>query len=190
MRNKVICINRECGSGGDEIAFLLGQKLGIPVYEKADYFMIFRTNGIVPFQTVRPSIKYTGFQSASQRYHMPVNMLQSQNQEIKRLALESDCIFLGRCADWVLRDEDVSLLRVFISAPTDACIRRIMAQGETAKIRARKTVRQTNLLRMNYYESQTGQRWCSQKNYDLFIDSSETGIDGAVARISAQYKIL
>lgn len=187
MKNRIIAISRECGSGGDEIAFALGQMLNIPVYEKAPFGIGFHGNGMVPYQKERPSMRYEGFLRSEHNYYTPATMFQIQSQEIRRLAAEGDCIILGRCADWVLRDADVALLRVFITTSKEDCIQRVMQQGETAKIRAKKTIRQINLLRLDYYGSYTGQRWSAPNNYDLFLDASVIGIQGCIEEILKEY---
>lgn len=186
--NKIICISRECGCGGEEIAARVGSQLHIPVYENAEPFLHYHGSGIIPLNTVRLNPKREGLSLTRGDYSTNPRIFQMQSEEIKRLAMEENCIFLGRCADWVLRDEDVSLLRVFITASAEDCIQRILRLGETSKVRARRFVRQINLLRMEYYNTYTGKRWGSPKNYDLVINSSETGVEGAVKLISDIYE--
>ena len=152
MANKIICIAREFGSGGHEIAVRTGSKLGIRVYEK--------------------------------------DLFQLQSHEIRKIAQQESCIFVGRCADFVLREEDVKILKVFVRAPVEWRIKRKMQQEHLSREKAAHLVRKMDKRRKKYYESYTGQIWGTPGYYDLCIDTGTTEFEEAVTTICSLYNSL
>ena len=110
-----------------------------------------------------------------------------QSHEMKRIAKEKDCVFVGRCADVVLRDSDVQLLRVFVSAPEEQRVCRKMEQEGLALSSAKRLVAKMDKQRRKYYESYTGQKWGDPHNYDLNIDTGEVSISQAVDLIVSRF---
>lgn len=109
-----------------------------------------------------------------------------QSHEIKRIAREEDCIFVGRCADFVLRDTDARLLKVFVSAPEEQRIRRKMEQEGLNLSKAKRLVTKMDKQRRKYYENYTGQAWGDPQNHDLNIDTGEVSIPQAVDLIESR----
>ncbi len=110
-----------------------------------------------------------------------------QSHEIKRIAEEEDCVFVGRCADFVLRDSDAQLLRVFVSAPEGQRIRRKMELECLSLSKAKRLVTKMDKQRRKYYEGYTGQVWGDPHNYDLNIDTSVIPISQAVELIVSRF---
>ena len=197
MANKVICIGREFGSGGHQIAVLLGEKLGLKVYEKDILHMACKYGDLQVKKMESADEKATNpylYETVHEgNYHvmrgLPTSevLFSLQSHEIKRIASEESCIFVGRCADFVLKDEDVQLLRVFISAPTEQRIQRKMEQENLSHLRAKHTVRHMDLQRKKYYEHYTKQTWGKPEYYDLNINTGETSIEEAARVIAAEY---
>lgn len=127
MGNKVICIGREFGSGGHQIALLLGERLGLKVYEKDILHMACKFGDLQVSRMEAADEKATNpylFETVHEgNYHvmrgMPTSevLFSLQSHEIKRIAEKENCIFVGRCADHVLKNSDVTVLSVFVSAP-------------------------------------------------------------------------
>lgn len=193
MGNKIICIGREFGSGGHEIAFRVAEKLGIKVYEKNLVHLACKY-GELSVKTLEDSDeKATNpylFQTVHEgNYHvtrgLPTSevLFKLQSHEIKRIAKNESCIFVGRCADYVLKDTDAEVLRVFISAPIEQRIQRKMEQEHLSHLRAKRLVRKMDLQRKNYYEGYTGSAWGHPKNYDLNLNTGYISIDEAVEQI-------
>ena len=113
-----------------------------------------------------------------------------QSHEIKRIAKKESCIFVGRCADHVLKDTDTQVLSVFVSAPTENRIRRKMEQENLSHLRAKSTVRKMDLQRKEYYEHYTGKSWGNPKNYDLCINTGEVSIEDAANMIIEKFNAL
>lgn len=178
------------GSSGDEMAYLLGEQLHIPVYEKNSYWEIYLSRGMRLGAPGNANMRDESILMFSRDYEIPLTAFQIQSQEIIRLASKGDCIILGRCADWILRECDVSILRVFIAASTEEHIRYLREHGETSNVRAKRKARQINLLRKDYYEKYTHQSWGAEKTYDLYISQDEIGMDHAVQMIADRFSQL
>ena len=105
---------------------------------------------------------------------------------IKELGEKGPCVIVGRCADYVLRDKR-NVVKVFIYAPLDDRIRRKMALGTEGNNEkdVKKNILAKEKIRERYYNFYTGARWGDSRNYNLCIDTSKVGIDGAVEIIAA-----
>ena len=113
-----------------------------------------------------------------------------QSHEIRRIARHEECVFVGRCADYVLRDEDVRLLKVFVAAPDEHRIQRKMAQEKLSRDQAVRLIRKMDKQRCKYYESYTGRTWGAPNGYDLYLDTGTMSTDEAAARIAARFRKL
>lgn len=200
MKRKSVCIGREFGSGGSQIAGLLGKKLGLSVYEKELLQLACAYGGLPEAKMKRAEERMTNpylYETVHEGYDyrcwgMPTSeaLFHLQSQEIRRIAAQEDAIFVGRCADYVLRDTDTALLRVFVRAPVEYRIQRKMQQENLSHLQAKRLVRRMDLQRMKYYGHYTGQSWGARENYDLYIDAQQMGIEGAVEQIAAGYREL
>lgn len=200
MKNKVICITREFGSGGHEIAVRTAGRLGIRVYEK-DIFHLACKYGELSEKLMESSDETATnpylFRTVHEgNYHvtrgLPTSevLFQLQSHEIRKIAGQENCIFVGRCADYVLREEDVRMLRVFVQAPLEWRIKRKMKQENLSKERASRLVRKMDKRRKKYYETYTGQKWGAPQYHELCIDTGITDFDEAVNMICAMYSYL
>lgn len=197
---KVICIGREFGSGGHEVAVRLAEYLGIKVYEREILHLACKY-GEVPMKSLeKADEKATNpylFETIHEgNYHvlrgMPTSevLFSLQSHEIKRIAAREDCIFVGRCADYVLRDSDVRLFSAFISAPFDYRVQRKMEQEKLSQEKAKRLVKKIDKQRKKYYEGFTGRKWGNPDNYDLYIDMGKCSMEQAVWDIAEQYGLL
>lgn len=197
MANKIICIAREFGSGGHEIAVRTGARLGIRVYEK-DLFRLACRYGELSEQMMESADEAATnpflFRTVHEgNYHvtrgLPTSevLFELQSHEIRRIAGRENCIFVGRCADYVLREADVKLLRVFVCAPLEKRMERKMRQENLSHEKAARLVRKMDKQRKKYYEFYTGQIWGRPDGYDLRIDTGVTGFEEAVNQICALY---
>ena len=200
MGNRIICIGREFGSGGHEIAVRAAEQLGIKVYEKNLVHLACKYGELAVKTLEASDEKATNpylFQTVHEgNYHvargLPTSevLFKLQSHEIKRIAKKESCIFVGRCADHVLKDTDAQVLSVFVSAPTENRIRRKMEQESLSHLRAKSTVRKMDLQRKEYYEHYTGKSWGKPKNYDLFINTGEVSIEQAANMIIEKFNAL
>lgn len=194
MDNRIITIGREFGSGGREIGILLAKELGIPFYDKEIILMAAENGGISPEliraneeQFARRPAGRMSFASFSFNPSFSDTIYLHQCSVIRRLAEQGPCVMVGRCADYVLREQDT--LNVFIAAsmPYKIARKRGMAPEKadyTDEMMA-KFISATDDRRRNYYEHYTRQKWGHIENYHLCIHSDLVGTDGAVATILA-----
>ena len=191
----IITIARQYGSGGREIGEKLSQALGIPLYDKE----IIRTAAndgnldhgvaIKADETAASSLLYTLALGSNVvettmafGYRMPINdkLFILQSDAIKSYAKEGSCIIIGRCADYVLRNE-ANLLRLFIYGDLDHRKARVeQRHPEVKSSQIIDLINKTDKRRSSYYNFYTGNKWGKYDNYDVAINSSTFGIDGTV----------
>ena len=122
---------------------------------------------------------------------IPHNVAQRQFDMIRQIADSGEsAIFVGRCADYVLRDADVRLLRVFVSAPEEQRIARKMEQEHLTQPQAARLLRKMDKQRRKYYETYSHNLWGDSTNYDLCIDTSTCTLDEAAARIADRFRAM
>lgn len=200
MEKKIlITVARQCGCGGREIAARVSEALGIPMYDKEIVEAAAAAGELHPEVAKREderaanSLLYTLVMGAHSHtvthgmaMHMPINdrifLLQS---DFIREKAEASGIFVGRCADYILREETCRL-SVFLHAPYDARVRRVMAENPAlSHNEASDTVTKTDRRRSSYYSFYTGGKWGKHEHYHLSLDTDRFGIDGAAALIVA-----
>lgn len=194
MSNKVIItIARQYGSGGREIGEKVAAKLGIPLYDKeiiADAAAKSNLDENVlktADETAVNSLLYTLAMGSNVLgtsmhfgYKMPLNdkLFILQSDIIKEYARAGSCVIIGRCGDYVLRDEK-PLLRVFIYGDLDHRQQRVKERHPEVKpSQVIDIINKTDKRRASYYNFYTGNKWGKYDNYDLAINSSTLGIDG------------
>lgn len=200
MANKIICIAREFGSGGHEIAVRTANKLGIRVYEK-DLLHLACKYGELSEKMMESADEtatnpYLFWTVHEGNYHvtrgLPTSevLFQLQSHEIKKIAQQENCIFVGRCADFVLREVEVKMLKVFVQAPVEWRIKRKMQKEHLTREKATRLVHKMDKQRRKYYQFYTGQAWGDPECYDICIDTGTTGFEEAVATICSLYNYL
>lgn len=199
MGNKIICVGREFGSGGHEIAVRLSERLNIKVYEK-DLLRLACKYGELAVKTLEDADeKATNpflFQTVHEGNHrvargLPTSevLFQLQSHVIHRIAGRESCIFVGRCADYVLRDTDANLLSVFISAPVEQRIQRKMEQERLSRQKAKHLIQKMDQQRRKYYEHYTGLVWGGD-HYDLRFNCGFQTMEQIVEQITARYLLM
>ena len=107
---------------------------------------------------------------------------------IKNIAKKGPCVIVGRCADYVLKNEP-NIIDFFISGNTAEKKKRILERYDIEKNKAEDFIRKTDKRRASYYNYYTDMKWGEAKNYDLCINSSKTGVDGAIKLMKAYIEI-
>lgn len=190
----IITISREFGSGGREIGKILSEQLDIPFYDKELLEIASRESGICQELFVKHDESYTSsllFSLVMGNYpmtadgrinpDMPLNhkIFLAQFDTIKSLAEKGPCVIVGRCADYVLKNM-TNVVNFFVSGNIIEKKARILERYDIEKNKAEDFIRKTDKRRASYYNYYTDMKWGEAKNYDLCINSSKTGIDGAV----------
>ena len=107
------------------------------------------------------------------------NLFNYQAKIIRDLAEKENCIIIGRCGDYVLRN-DPKVIRVFVCADEDACINKVVELYGLDADDAKKKIDKIDKSRAAYYKYYTGKEWNDPVNYDLCINTTSVGFDGAV----------
>lgn len=103
------------------------------------------------------------------------SLFKFQSDAIKKAADEGSCVFVGRCADYVLRDRS-NMVSVFITASLEFRIQQVMTKEHLDHAAARRFIEQRETTRASYYNYYTGKKWGSAASYDLCIDASVLGL--------------
>lgn len=197
MSDKVIVtIDREYGSGGHEVGKRLAEKLGIRFFDEElieraaavtgyheDYI---RNNDERAPEYSIPSL-FSGFDNYQSS---PFARIQEEEfRIIREIAAEGSCVIVGRAADYILSSE--RHVSIFLFAPIEDRIRRKLKVTEDLpdtdydEYSMEKHVKQVDKQRRKYYEFYTDNKWGGRDVYDLLINTSRAGIDGAVDIIAA-----
>ena len=190
MKNIVITIGREYGSGGHEVGARLAERLEIPFYDAALVDLAAEKSGCctefikkndekTPGIFARTSILAKG--NAYGHLTPEDELFINQTAIINDLASKGACVIVGRCADYVLRERE-NTLDVFIYAPIEERVKRKLALGADGKTEreVKRHIVATDKQREKYYNFYTGTKWGNSRNYDICIDASKAGIDGTV----------
>ena len=188
MKHIIINVGRQLGSGGHDIGRMLAldfqakyydrELMNLAAKESGFSEKFFEENdekkgffkGLFNVQTSHlsgGSMYKTNFSQES--------LFQFQSEAIIKAAREGSCVFVGRCADYVLRDFG-NTVNIFISAPMSFRIDQIMNKQHLDKDAAQKFIEQKESKRAAYYNYYTGKKWGAAESYDLCIDASILGI--------------
>ncbi len=188
----IITIGRQYGSGGREIGEALAKLMGVPFYDRELIALAAEKSGVSPEvyahidETATNSLLYalsTGAYMFSNHFtamsDLPLNdkLYIIQNNIINELIKQGSCVIVGRCADYILRDNP-DLVSVFIHAPLEKRVERIAAKEGIDAQNAETRIIKTDKKRANYYNFYTNRTWGDITNYDISLDSSVFGATG------------
>ena len=189
MKHIVITIGREYGSGGRLIAKRLSEEMGITFYDKQLITEVakktgFSENFIRDTEHQRPTNSflydlYTSVATPS----VPDQVFIAQAKVIKAAAARESCVIVGRCADYILREEP-HVLKVFVNAPLDQRVRRAREEYGVTEPNLESYVIRQDKARASYYNYFATGRWGQSREYDLCVNS-RIGIDASVQVIQA-----
>lgn len=182
-----ICIGRELGAGGREVARLLSERLSIPVYDKE----------LLTRASLETGLSQEVFEQKDERSFLTTlrtlfsgnivgegavsvlsedQLFQWQSEAIRTIASEGPAIFLGRCADYVLRDQP-NVLSVFLTAnPADRVARLVASLAITEK-EAQECIEKGDRKRASYYNFYTFKKWGAATSYDVCLNTSLFGVE-------------
>ena len=197
-KNVVITIGRQVGSGGRYVGRLLAEKLGVPFYDKELLSEAAKNSGICeeifeehdekPTRSLLFSL-VTGMQShmAAGNFYMdmPLNhkIFLAQFDAIRRIAGEGSCVIVGRCADYVLR-ENPDAVSIFVKGDMESKIARAVKYYGIEEDKAEERIRKADKQRASYYNYYATATWGDVDNYDLVVDTGVLGVEGAVELIA------
>ena len=196
--NIIICIGRQLGSGGHDIGRMLASDFNASYYDKEILKLAAQESGFSKEYFEQNDERHGFLHSIihSRTSHLADNafyqnnfsqeaLFKYQSDAIRKAAAEGPCVFVGRCADYVLRDVD-NVVTVFITASMDSRISNIVGRMGVTPDEARKQIEQGEHRRAEYYSYYTGKRWGHATSYDLCIDASIMGAE-ETEKIIAQF---
>ena len=189
MSKIIINIGRQLGSGGREVARRLAETFGCKFYDKELLNLAAHESGFSE-KFFEQNDEHKGFLRTLFHVHVPhlsdnsfysnnfseESLFKFQSDAIRKAAEDGNCVFVGRCADYVLRDH-AEATNVFITASMEWRIAQVSKRHECDEQTARKIIHNAESQRANYYNYYTGKRWGDAASYDLCIDTSILGID-------------
>ena len=186
----IITLARQHGSAGREIARELAARLGYRCYDKEIVDEAAENSSICPelinsFDEKRVSpfmIQSSQYPGMSHGIGLNIQVASAQFDVIRRIAEKGDCIFVGRCADYILRSR-TDMVRVFIMGDYQSKIKCIMDRQGVTEEAAKKKIKEVDKDRSSYYKYYTDQVWGDVNNYDICVNSSRIGVDGTVDMI-------
>lgn len=194
----IITIGRQLGSGGREIGRRLAETRQFAFYDKELLEITANQSGLsrklfeqtderkyqdLPAGLFGMRFPFWGDNMVGYSGLNNEALFQIQSDVIRSLAGQQSCVFIGRCADYILRDRN-DCLNVFICANDDDRVRRIMeykAEQSVTAEKAHEIMRQADKRRAAYYNYYTNKTWGLASSYHVCLNSSVLGIDGAVS---------
>ena len=188
MGNIIINVGRQLGSGGHDIGRMLALDFGAKYYDRELLNLAAKESGFSEkffeenderkgFLKGLFNVQTSHFSGSSlyKSNFSQESLFQFQSDAIRKAAAEGSCVFVGRCADYVLRDFP-NVVNIFVTASMDYRIRQIMNKQHLDEEAARNYIEKRENQRAEYYNYYTGKRWGYAASYDLCIDSSVLGI--------------
>ncbi len=186
--NKIITIGREFGSGGRELGKILAEKLGYAFYDKEiitetakrtslseDYVKQILENN--PYEVFHVSVAHSFASTQAYNVHQKHNVFAMQKKVIKEMAEKSNCVIVGRCSDYLLKDYNP--YKIFVYADMESklvrCKNRLKTPNEFSDRQIKRNIKRIDRNRAKYYNFYTGQKWGNRLNYDICVNT--TGLD-------------
>ncbi len=188
QKGVIITIAREHGSSGKQIGKVVAEKLGIPFYYKEMTALAAQESGldkefISDINANSPGLMHDLYLSTQ----VIQQAITAQDKIIRKIADNGSCVIVGRTADYVLREYE-NVVRVFIYAPKEYRMKRIMKIYGDTKEESKKSIHRSDTARASYYKNITGQDWNNPHNFDLSVNS-DIGIDKCAEVICNYIKV-
>ncbi len=195
----VFTIGRQFGSGGRKVGKALAERLGISYYDKEILTRAAEDSGLneqlfhnadeKPTSSLLYSLMMGNYPMATGALgfnEMPLNdqLFLIQSKTIKKIASEGSCVLIGRCADYILRDNP-DVISIFVHAPIEARVYRAIHTYEIDPDKAEDICLKNDKTRANFYNYYSDRKWGMCRTYDLSLDSAKLGIEGCVDMILA-----
>lgn len=182
-KNFVVTIGRQFGSGGREIGIKLAKILNIAFYDKKLISEAAKRSGLNSeiFEQKDERSPNTLFYALAMNFGFPSgtgfspeSLFTIQSDTISDISSRESCLIVGRCADYILR-ENKRCVNIFILAPLEDRVRRVMARKGIGRKEAEDMIVKVDKSRQAYYDFYTEKKWGSAASYNLSIDSSLLG---------------
>lgn len=197
MDKKKIIINvgRQIGSGGRIVARMLAEEFGCRFYDRELLNLAAKESGFCE-KFFEQNDEHKGFFKSLFHLHTPYvtdgsfynnnfsqeSLFKFQSDAIRKAATEDSCVFVGRCADYVLRDFE-NVVNIFITADLADRMQKVSERHSCSLEEAKKIIEDGESDRASYYDYYTGKKWGHSASYDLCVNTSRLGIDGTAEYI-------
>lgn len=186
---RIITIGREFGSGGRELGRRIAEKLEIAYYDQEIIAEIAKRTAlseeyIRQIEEMRPILHFpirTGhrfYLTSEPIFYPDLSIYTKQHELLRELSRKSDCVIVGRCADYILREQKP--VRIFAYADMESRIKRCMERRpedeNLTEAQMKKRITEIDRNRAKYYTFFSGQKWGARENYDLLVNTSGAGI--------------
>ena len=193
----IITISRQFGSGGREIGKKIADSFGIAFYDEELIALAAKESGFSEdiFEKADEAPSNSFLYSLVMGYNPMVSMFfrnddlltndklfSIQSKVIRDIGKKGSCVIVGRCSDYILREEK-NLTRIYFHADTEFRIKRIMELYNLSEKEAKTSIIKADKKRNNYYNYYTGNEWTDLKNYDIIINSSKTGVENTISTV-------
>ncbi len=194
MKNRIITISRQFGSGGRTIGKQVAEKLGIPCYDQELIEKVAEESGFAK-DFIADQGEYTPhgnwFINALSPRTPDGKSTQDYLWNIQRkiildLAKNGPCVIVGRCADYILKEE-ADLLKIFIHSDWHTRAERIVNIYGESDVSPEKRLKNKDKCRKAYYQFYTDMEWGSAENYHVSLNSGVLGIEKCVEIITSLY---
>lgn len=172
----IITISREYGSGGRYIGRLLADKLGIKFYDKDLVLLVSKEAGLSEDFIEANEQKRQWGSSLNPYYNNDDKLFAAESKAIKEIAEKESCVIIGRCADYILKDEE-NIVKIFIYSNENDKIHRAVKYYNIDEKSASKEINKVNKERAKHYKYYTNQDWGKAENYDFAFNSDYLGVN-------------
>ena len=190
----IVTIGRQFGSGGHEIGEKLARRLGWKFYDRQLINLTVERSGLSTHYVERHEQQLSAAQSiwrdimmdnivpADDRLSPDDRLFVAQSKLVRSVAAEGPCVIVGRCGDYILKDNQAAF-HIFVTSTPDFACKRVEKEYHYDTEKAMREITRINKMRANHYKYYTRQTWGDPRHYDLYLKSSSLGIDGAVDTI-------
>ena len=187
----IITLSREYGSGGRYIGKLVAEKLGIKLYDKEFIAKLAEETGLSSEYIENNEQKRGALETLNNGYYSGLSnsdeLFIKESGLIKKVASENSCVIVGRCADFILK-ENKNVFKVFVYSNMENKVKRAIDIYGLDKNKAEKEINRINKLRANHYKYYTEKDWNNPENYDICINSDSLGVEKAADLICEMIK--
>lgn len=198
QQNMVITIAREYGSGGHLLGEMLSKELGIKLYDKEFIHMAAQRSGMneqyiahneqsIPSFWLKCILSKNSEQPLESSLSSDDVLFVAESKIVQELAEKGPCIIVGRCADYILKDNPKAI-KIFCYADEASAIKRCTEEYGLKEEEARKAIRTVNRNRIHHYEYYTGEKWGEPHHYHLMLNTGSIGLETACQLIKDIYR--
>ena len=186
----IITISREYGSGGRYIGKMIAQKLGIKLYDKEFVLKLADSTGLSTEYIENNEQRRKVLESLNNGYYSGLTnadeLFIRESELIKEVSQKESCVIVGRCADFILKDNK-NVIKIFVDSSMENKVKRATTYYHLNNVNAKKEISRINKLRANHYKYYTEKDWNDPSNYDICINSDSLGVENCVDLICKIY---